>query len=707
MKLNKIGILLGIFAISSLFTSEVPPLRASAEPRSLETNVKTPTGEQLTQHRKSRQAIPSLIERKLFFGNPEISGAQLSPNGKYLAFRKPLNGIINIWVKGIDEPMNAARPLTEDRNSPILNYFWSEDSKYILFRQDKGGNENFRIYAVSPTAKAARGEEVPEAKDLTPYEKVQARIYAVPENNPNTIIVGLNDRDPRFHDVYSIDISTGAKKLIYKNDSNVSSWVADLEGNLRLAIVSLPDGGTQINRLEGDRLIEVYRCKFGETCSPIRFTKEGNRVYMVTNQGDDIDLTRLVLFYPQTGKVELIESDPQKEVDFGSPIFSEETEELIATVYIGDRQRIYPQDRQFAADLEYLKSNLSDGELGFRSMTQDGRKMIVTISSDIDPGSAYLFERGERKLTLLYRVLPELEREDLALMTPIRYTARDGLEIPAYLTLPVGKPDRNLPVIIYPHGGPWARDTWGYNPFVQFLANRGYAVLQPNFRGSTGFGKAFLNAGNREWGTGAMQHDLTDGVNYLIERGIADRDRVAIFGISYGGYATLAGLAFTANLYAAGVSYVGPSNLITLFESTPPYWEALRAELRLRMGEPDTLEGREELKRRSPLFSASKITAPLMVIQGANDPRVKQAESDQIVVALRDLGRDVKYLLAPQEGHGFKKETNRLAVAAAMEEFFARYLNGRYQESVSPEVKERLEALTVDINNVSVSNSSQ
>ena len=706
MKLNQIGVFWGIVVTASLSTLEVRSLRASALPRLLEITAKNPKLEQLTQHSKSSQAIPSLIKRKLFFGNPEISGAKLSPNGKYLAFRKPLNGVINIWVKGIDEPMSAARPLTEDRNSPILNYFWSEDSEYILFGQDKGGNENFRIYAVSPTAEAARGKEVPDAKDLTPYENVQARIYAVPENNPNTIIVGLNDRDPRFHDVYNINISSGARKLIYKNDSNVSSWVADLEGNLRLAVISLPDGGTQINRLEGDRLIEVYRCKFGETCSPIRFNQEGDRVYMVTNTGNDVDLTRLVLFSPPTGSVEIIESDPNKEVDFGSLIFSEETEEPIATVYIGDRQRIYPQDRQFAADLKYLRSNLPDGELGFRSMTQDGRKMIVTISSDINPGSAYLFERRERKLILLYQVLPELKREDLAPMTPIRYTGRDGLEIPAYLTLPVGKPDRNLPVIIYPHGGPWSRDAWGYDPFVQFLANRGYAVLQPNFRGSTGFGKAFLNAGNQEWGTGTMQHDITDGVNYLIERGIADRDRVAIFGISYGGYATLAGLAFTPELYAAGVSYVGPSNLITLFKSVPPYWEAFRAELKLRMGEPNTPAGREQLKRRSPLFSAQKITAPLMVIQGANDPRVKQAESDQIVVALRDLNRDVEYLLAPQEGHGFKKETNRLAVAAAMEKFFARYLNGRYQKSVSPEVKERLEALTVDINDVSVSHSS-
>lgn len=703
MKPKIICILLAVVTMSSIVSTKARSqdlLQSSSTETKLA--LETEKMKQVQNENNSKQQ-PPLIDRKLFFGDPEISGAQLSPDGKFLAFRKPLNGIINIWVKGIDEPMSAARAVTEDKNSPILAYFWSQDSKNILFIQDKGGNENFRIYAVSPTAKVAQGQTVPEAKDLTPYEKVTARIYAVPENNPNIIIVGLNDRDQRFHDVYSVNIATGERKLLYKNDVNVASWVADLEGNLRLAVINLPDGGTQINRIEGDKLVEIYRCKFGETCSPIRFHKDGKRVYMVTNKGDQVDLTRLVLFNPQTQNLEVVDSDPEQKVDFGAPVFSKETEELIATVYIGDRQRIYPKNQQFAADLAYFKENLPDGELGLSSMTEDGQKMIVTISSDIDPGSAYVFDRQSKKLTLLYQILPELKRENLAGTTPIRYTARDGLEIPAYLTLPVGKPGRNLPVIVMPHGGPWARDIWGYDPFTQFLANRGYAVFQPNFRASTGFGKKFLNAGNKQWGTGAMQHDITDGVNYLIKEGIADQSRVGIFGVSYGGYATLAGLAFTPELYAVGVSYVGPSNLITLFQSIPPYWESFKAELELRMGNPETPEGREQLKQQSPLFSADKMKAPLMVIQGANDPRVKQAESDQIVAALRNKEIDVQYLLAPDEGHGFRKETNRLAVAAALEKFFAQHLQGRYQESVSPEVKKQLDDLTVDINTVKVS----
>ncbi|MEO1377099.1 MAG: S9 family peptidase [Cyanobacteria bacterium J06635_10] len=695
MKLKILSILLGVVAIGSIVS-----VKAQSDETKVALEIKQM---KQAQNQNNSKQQPPLIDRKLFFGNPEISGARLSPNGKFLAFRKPLNGVINIWVKGIDEPMSAARAITDDRNSPILAYFWSQDSKNILFIQDKGGNENFRIYSVSPTAKVAFMKTVPEAKDLTPYEKVKARIYALPEKTPNSIIVGLNDRDRRYHDVYSIDMASGERKLLYKNDRNVANWVADLEGNLRLAVMTLPDGGTQINRIEGDKLLEVYRCKFGENCSSIRFHKDGKQVYMSSNKGDNTDLSRLVLFNPQTKTVEVVDSDPQQKVDFGKPIFSEETEELIGTVYIGDRQRIYPKNQQFAADLAYMKEKLPDGELQLSSMTEDGQKMLVNVNSDINPGSAYLFDRKEKKLTLLYQILPELKRENLAQTTPISYTARDGLEIPAYLTLPVGKPARSLPVIVMPHGGPWARDFWGYDPFTQFLANRGYAVLQPNFRASTGFGKKFLNAGNKQWGTGAMQHDITDGVNYLIKQGIADPKRVGIFGISYGGYATLAGLAFTPQLYAAGVSYVGPSNLITLYQSVPPYWESFKAELKLRMGNPETPEGKEQLQQQSPVFSANNIKAPLMVIQGANDPRVKQAESDQIVAALRNKKIDVKYLLAPDEGHGFRKETNRLAVAAALEKFLAEHLQGRYQESISSEVKKQIDDLTVDINTVEVS----
>ena len=654
--------------------------------------------DEIEQKSPTSNQLPPLIDRELFFGNPEISAPQLSPDGKYISFLKPIDGVRNIWVKGIDEPFASARPITKDTQRSIPGYFWSQDGQYILYAQDSGGDENFHIYAVSPLK-----ETVSAARDLTPEENIQARIVAVPENTPNQIIIGLNNRDPRFHDIYSLDLTTGEKQLLVKNDQNIARWVTDLEGNVRLAVRSLADGSTEILRVDGAELVSVYTCIFGESCDPIRYHPDGERVYLITNKGQENDLTELVLFNPKTQERELVHQDPQGEVDFGGTVFSPVTEELIATFYIGDRLRIYPQDEKFTQELEFLQANLPPGDIGLNSITEDGKLALVNVSSDINPGSIYLFNRQTLSLEKVYDFLPQINREHLATMEPVRYIARDGLEISAYLTLPKGVEPRNLPTVIFPHGGPWARDVWGYNPFTQFLANRGYAVLQPNFRGSTGYGKAFINAGNKEWGIGAMQHDITDGAKYLVEQGIADPDKIGIFGASYGGYATLSGLAFTPDIYAAGVSYVGPSNIFTLLESIPPYWESFLNQMKKRVGDPEDPQQVERLKQQSPLFSASKIKAPLMVIQGANDPRVKQAESDQIVVALRDLGQDVEYLLAADEGHGFSGETNSLAVAAAMEKFLGKYLGGRFQESLKPEIKEKLEDLTVDVDTVEVS----
>jgi len=700
MKLKICGILLGILAIGSIPGAKVQS-NETFKTISTETLLALEINKIKQVHdRNNSKQQPPLIDRQLFFGNPEISGAQLSPDGKYLAIRKPLNGVLNIWVKGIDEPMSAARPVTENKNSPIIDYYWSQDSKHILFVQDSDGNENYRIYAVSPQAKFAPNK-IPTARNLTPYSNVRANIIATPENTPNTIIIGLNDRDPRYDDVYRLNIATGSRELIFKNDRNVAIWLTDLTGNLRLGVRLLSDGGTEILRVDGNQLTPVYRCNFVETCTLIEFHKDGKRVYMKTNKGDNVDLIRLVLFDPQTKEIEEIESDPKKKVDIDSLFFSH-TEDLVATYYIGDRQRVYPKTKEFAATLSFLKKALPAGDFNIKSMSEDGRLMVVVQRSDINPASIYLYDRQNQEITLLYLLKPKLKQEYLAPTYPIRYNARDGLSIPAYLTLPLGKTARNLPVVVYVHGGPWSRDTWEYDSMVQLLANRGYAVLQPNFRGSTGYGKAFLNAGNREWGR-AMQHDITDGVKYLIEQKIADPKGIAIYGASYGGYATLAGLTFDSDLYAAGISYVGVSNLITFLDSFPPHWESAKAMFKLRVGEIETNRGRELMRSRSPLFSADQIQAPLMVIHGANDPRVKQAESDQIVGAVRNNNTDVKYLLAPDEGHGFRKETNKLAVAAAIERFLARHLQGRYQKSISSEVKEKLEALTVDINTVEVS----
>lgn len=641
--------------------------------------------------------LPPLIDREIFFGDPEIAGAQLSPDGKYLSFLKTHAGQLNIWVKGVEQPFEAARPLTADTARPVTAYFWSEDSKLILYAQDKGGDENYRIYAVDPAAPPVPGSTVPPARDLTPFEKVQARIVAVPERTPNTILVGLNDRDPALHDVYRLDLRTGRRELVFRNEQNVAGWLADLDGNLRLGVRVTADGGTEVLRVDGQALTSVYTCSYEETCGPIRFHKDGRRVYMVTNRGSDVDLARLTLFDPQTGAEEVLESDPEGQVDFGGAEFSDVTEELVATYYVGDRLRVYPRDPQFARDFERVRAVLPDGDLYFGSSTEDERLRLVTVTSDVDPGATYLYDRTADSVTLLYRPRPKLPVEHLAPMKPVRYRARDGLEIPAYLTVPKGVEPRNLPVVVNPHGGPWARDTWGYDSYAQFLANRGYAVFQPNFRGSAGYGKRFLNLGNKEWGTGAMQHDITDGVKWLIEQGIADPARVAILGGSYGGYATLAGLAFTPELYAAGVSIVGPSSIITLLKSIPPYWGPIRKIFTVRVGDPDDPKDRERLRAQSPLYSATNIQAPLLVIQGANDPRVNKAESDRIVVALRDLGREVEYLVAPDEGHGYARRENRVAMIAKIEEFLAPRLGGRYQQSMAPEIAKRLAALTVKV----------
>jgi dipeptidyl aminopeptidase/acylaminoacyl peptidase len=646
--------------------------------------------------------VPPLIDRDVFFGDPAISGAQISPDGKWISFRKPYNDVMNIWVKKTKQPFDAAHAITADTERPVLGYFWTQDSRYVLYVQDKGGDENYHVYAVDPAAKADAKTGVPPARDLTPIDGIRAAIYAVPEATPNRIIIGLNDRDPAMHDVYSLDIDTGERKLLIENDTNVAEWVTDLQGAVRLAYRQTDDGGSEmLPVVDGALGAAIYTCNFEETCAPYRFHKNGKQVYILSNKGEGVDLMRLMLMDAANGTAELVEADPDGEVDFGVAIFSDQTEELIATAYIGDRQRIYPKTDDLKKDLEFLRAKLPDGDIDVAAATEDERYWVVAVGSDVNPGQVFLYDRKKSKVEKLYDSRPELPAEQLAAMKAVRYPARDGVEIPAYLTLPKGVTGK-LPAIVLPHGGPWARDTWGYDAFAQFLANRGYAVLQPNFRGSTGYGKTFLNTGNGEWGTGIMQNDLTDAVKYLVAQAGVDPERVAIMGGSYGGYATLAGVTFTPDLYAAGVSIVGPSNLITLLESIPPYWGPIEKIFHVRVGDPDVPEDRRRLEAQSPFYHADRIETPLLVIQGANDPRVKKAESDMIVVALRDNARPVEYLVAPDEGHGFAGEENRLAMFAVIEEFLGRHLGGRHQEGATPPVEERIAALRVDVDTVTM-----
>jgi dipeptidyl aminopeptidase/acylaminoacyl peptidase len=644
---------------------------------------------------------PPIIDRELFFGDPEIAGAQISPDGAYIAFVKPFKGTRNIWVKKTAEPFDKAKPLTADTKRPIPGFFWSRDGKYILFVQDKGGDENYNVYAVNPADAPASGQEVPAARNLTDVKGVRAQIYGVPRTEPDAIYVGINDRDAAWHDLYKVKISTGDRTLVRKNTERITSFVFDLKDQLRLATRSAENGDTEVLRVDADKFTKIYSCTVFESCGPVRYHKDGERVYFQTNKGSGNDLVALELLNPTTGKEELVESDPLKRVDFGNAVFSEVSDELVATSYDDERERIYWKDKAFEADYKNLQKQLPGKEINFGSSTKDEKLYIIVANADTDPGSVYLYDRTTKKLTLQYQSREKLNRSYLAPMKAVRYKSSDGMEIPAYLTLPKGVEAKNLPAVIVPHGGPWYRDSWGYNAFAQFLANRGYAVLQPNFRGSTGYGKKFIDAANKQWGD-KMQDDITWGAKYLISSGIADPKKVGIMGGSYGGYATLAGVAFTPDVYAAGVSIVGPSNLITLLESIPPYWEQIRKLFYERMGDPNTPEGKAQLLRQSPLSAAGKIKTPLLVIQGANDPRVNKRESDQIVIALRDRGFPVEYMVAPDEGHGFARPVNNMAMFASAEKFLAKYLGGRYQESMTPEVSQRLNEINVDVKTVTM-----
>lgn len=644
---------------------------------------------------------PAIIDRELFFGDPEISAAQLSPDGKFIAFVKPFKGTRNVWVKRTEEPFDSAKPITADKSRPVTQYFWSRDGKYVLFAQDKAGDENYNVYAVNPADSPAAGEDVPAARNLTDAKGIRAAIYAVPRSEPDAMYIGLNDRDKAWHDLYKVKISTGERNLMRQNTERITGWVFDLKDQLKLATRSAENGDTEILRVDDKSFTKVYSCNVFESCGPVQYHKDGQRVYFETNKGPALDLTQLVLFDPATGKEELVETDPMKRVDFGNASFSEVSDELISTSYNDDRLRIYWKDKAFEADHKLVQKKLPGKEIAFSNSTKDERLWLITAYSDTEPGERYLFDRQTKKLTLQYRVREKLPRAAMTQMKAVRYKSSDGLEIPAYLTLPKGLAARNLPAIIVPHGGPWGRDSWGYNGFAQFLANRGYVVLMPNFRASTGYGKKFLDAGNKEWGQ-KMQDDVTWGAKYLIAEGIADPKKVGIMGGSYGGYATLAGVAFTPDTYAAGVSIVGPSNLITLLESIPPYWESIRKLFYERMGDPNTPEGKAQLLRQSPLSSADKIKTPLLVVQGANDPRVNKRESDQIVVALRDRGFPVEYIVAPDEGHGFARPVNNMSMFATAEKFLAKHLGGRYQESMTPEVATRLKEITVDVKTVTL-----
>ncbi len=641
-----------------------------------------------------------LLDRDLFFGNPEISGGQLSPDGKFISFMKQYNGIMNLWVKAFDEPFEKARPLTGS-SRPFYGYFWTYDGKYILYVKDKDGDENMNIFVVDPLGKP--GEDgLPESKNLTPLDEVTAQIYAVSKKNPDRLFIGLNDRDKAWHDLYELSISTGKLTKLYENNDRITGYDFDWDEKLRVMSRTDEKGNTVMLRVdEGNKLTEIYDFNVNEQAYIAGWNEDNSKCYLVTNKGE-LDKSTLYVMDPKSKKITFMESDPNRKVDFGGLVMNDNTRKIIATTYTLDKTEYYWKDKQWEATYKYLESKFQGREVYLQSITKDYKRLLVAISGDKYAAEVHFFDIPTKKLVHQYTPRPKLKEVEkhLAPMTPITYASSDGIEIPAYLTIPAGTGGKNLPVVVLVHGGPKGpRDYWGYNAEVQFLANRGYAVLQPNFRASGGYGKKFLNSGDMQWGK-LMQDDITWGVKHLIKEGIADPDKVAIMGGSYGGYATLAGLAFTPELYACGVDIVGPSNLFTLLESIPAYWEAARAFLYAMVGDPNTEEGKKAIREASPLFSAEKINRPLLIIQGANDPRVKKAEADQIVIALREKGKKVDYLLAEDEGHGFYKPLNRKAMYAETEKFLSEVLGGRYQQEMEEDVKNTLEKLRVDIKTV-------
>ncbi len=642
---------------------------------------------------------PPLIDRTLFFGEVQIAGAQISPDGQWVSFLKPYKGTRNVWVKKASEPFSAARPLSAEATRPIGGYFWTADSKYVLYAQDAAGDENFNIYAVSPTAAVVPGKDVPETRALTSLKGVRTEIYAAPKTMPDILYIGLNDRDPQWHDLYELHISTGQKTLLRKNTEQIAGWHFDHAGKLRLAERTNQAGDSEILRVDPAGLKKIYSCSVLEQCGPGGFTGDNKQVLFLTNKGE-IDRSELTTLDPASGTLVKLESDPENRVDISGVEMSEKDHRILFTEYTDDRDRLYFKDKAFEQEYRFLQSKLPGKDIGFGSRSEDENIWIVSAHSDVEPGETYVWDRKAKSLTLQYRIREDLPRTALSPRQPFHYKSSDGLDIPAYLTLPKGLAAKNLPLIMLPHGGPWARDEFGYDAEAQFLANRGYAVLQPNFRASTGYGKSFLNAGNGQWGR-LMQDDLTWGVKALVADGTVDAKRVGIFGGSYGGYATLAGVAFTPKVYAAAVAYVAPSNLLTLLDSLPPYWEAGRKQMYTRMADPTTAPGKALLVAESPLTRAKDIETPLMVVQGKNDPRVNIRESNQIVAAVRDNHKPVEYLVAPDEGHGFHRPINQLAQVTAMEFFFAKYLGGRKQDDVAPDVTAQLKSITVDPKTVS------
>ncbi|HEX8482335.1 MAG TPA: S9 family peptidase [Allosphingosinicella sp.] len=628
------------------------------------------------------QADAPLIPREKIFGNPTKIAGRLSPDGKWLSWIAPRDGVLNIYVAPADNP-GAARALTRETKRPIRQYFWSPDSRQVLFINDKGGDENFLLYGANVTS----GEQ----RTLTPFEKTRVRIINISNEVQDRILVAVNNRDPKWHDVHSLDLESGKLTPVLSNTGGYANFLADEQLNIRIAAKSRPDGGTDFHRVSNNvveaRPFEQVTLEDSQTTQPIGFTADGKTLYWLDSRGRDT--AAAIAQDVATGRKTVVAQNAK--ADIGGAMANPRTGRLEAYAVNYLKNEWIALGGAVKGDLEFLKSRLK-GEISVTSRTEADDKWIVAVDPVTAPSSAHLYDRKAKTLTKLYTSRPELEGAPLAAMHPVEIKTRDGLTMVSYLTLPPGanpdsdgKPNRPVPLVLMVHGGPWGRDSYGYDSNAQWLANRGYAVLSPNFRASTGFGKKFVSAGDLQWGK-KMQDDLNDAVDWAVARGITTADKVAIMGGSYGGYAVLAGLAFTPDKFACGVDIVGPSNLGTLLGTIPPYWEALKAQFHKRMGDPNTPEGKAYQREVSPLYSADKIRRPLLIGQGANDPRVNVKESEQIVEAMKARSIPVTYVVFPDEGHGFARPQNNIAFNAVAENFLAKCLGGR-AEPIGPALK--------------------
>ncbi|MEQ8833664.1 MAG: S9 family peptidase [Miltoncostaeaceae bacterium] len=606
-----------------------------------------------------------LIPLRHLFDNPERAAARISPDGRFLSWLAPLEGVLNVWVRAAagGDPW----PVTRDRHRGVRAYLWARDSSRLLYLQDAGGDENTHLFAVD------RDGSRP-ARDLTPYPGVRAGLIAAPRATPRHVLVSMNLRDRSLFDAYRITLATGRLELVGRNPGDVLGWQEDREGRIRAAMTQTPAGDHTIlvRDSEGAPFRTVAEYANEDAGHPYAFTPDGSRLWV--GSARDSDLVRLVELDPADGSERVIDADD--EADLAGALISGRTGELLGAAYLRDRLRMNLFDDRLAADWEAIRA-LHPGDPHIGSQDDAETRMVVGFNDDRDPGATFLYDRTSRTAQFLFRPRPRLDPETLAPMRPVRISSRDGLTLRSYLTLPLGAEPHDLPAVLLVHGGPWSRDAWGFHSEAQFLANRGYAVLQVNYRGSTGFGKAFTHAAEREF-AGRMHDDLIDGVEWLVAEGIADRGRIAIYGGSYGGYAALVGASFTPEVFAAAISVVGPSSLVTLIRSFPAYWRPLLAGSWFRyVGDPDDPDQLADLEARSPLNRVEDIVAPLLVIQGANDPRVTKAESDQIVAALGARGVEVEYMVKDDEGHGFVRPENRMDAYRAVERFLARHLGGR------------------------------